>query len=103
MRADKLLEKRMKRSVAIILRVKDEAIDPLLELHGDQGRAASAKLRKAVLDVFNDFCDVAKDIAMSGESSTVWFNEETFDARMQQFEQRVLSAIQGDDDGAERS
>lgn len=95
MRADKLLEKRMKRSVAIILRVKDEAIDPLLNLHGEQGRAASAKLRKAVLDVCNDFCDMAKDIAMSGESSTVWFNEETFERRMQEFETRVLSAIQG--------
>jgi len=99
MKADKLLEKRKNRSVAIILRYKDDVIDPLLGQLGEEGLSASTRLRGMILDVFNDFCDMAKDIAMSGEAETMWFNDDLWEQRMKDMERRIVTAIRDESDG----
>jgi hypothetical protein len=57
---DKLLARRRDRAIAIILGVKERECDPYLP------EEASRKLRKVVLDQFNEFSALVEDIADSG-------------------------------------
>lgn len=54
-----LLKRRRDRAIAIILSIKERECDPHLP------REARAKLRKVVLDQFNEFYDVTMDIMQS--------------------------------------
>lgn len=58
-----LLERRRNRAIAIVLGVKERECD--VELNAAQ----SQKLRKVVLDQFNDFCDLAVDILESATAN----------------------------------
>lgn len=75
MKAEDILRKRRDRAIATILNVKERDIDPLL---GPNGATASRVLRKAVLDQLNDFCDIAVDIATSGDAAGFEFNPEVW-------------------------
>lgn len=59
-----MLFKRKNRAIAIVLGVKERECDPLLN------DIASAKLRKVVLDQFNDFHDFCLDLLRSLDSSS---------------------------------
>jgi hypothetical protein len=80
-RADDILKKRRDRSIAIILGVKEREIDPLLDQEPG-GRRASTLLRKVVLDQINDFCDLALDVANSGEAPKFEFNPDIWMRRI---------------------
>lgn len=73
MRATDILHKRRDRAIAIILKIKEREIDPLLA-HTPGGIEASRQMRKVVLDQLNDFCDMALDVASSGEADRFEFN-----------------------------
>ena len=77
MRADDILKKRRDRSIAIILGVKEREIDPLLTQEPG-GNHASTLLRKVILDQVNDFCDLALDVASSGEAPKFEFNPDVW-------------------------
>lgn len=77
MRADDILRKRRDRAIAIVLNIKEREVDPLLAQEGG-GAHASRLLRKVVLDQFNDFCDLALDVAASGEASKFEYNPEVW-------------------------
>jgi hypothetical protein len=77
MRADDILKKRRDRAIAIVLSVKEREIDPLIT-DTPEGRAAAKALRKVVLDQINDFCDIALDVANSGEAPKFEFNPEVW-------------------------
>lgn len=64
-----LLDKRAKRSIAIILGVKERECDP----HLPPGE--SAKMRKVVLDQINEFHDLVVDILDSLDTGEVVLNE----------------------------
>jgi hypothetical protein len=63
-----LLDKRCKRSIAIILGVKEREADFMLP--DDVQR----KLRKVIIDQLNDFCSLATDILESASQGVV-FND----------------------------
>ncbi len=63
-----LLDRRCKRSIAIILGVKEREADFLLPNDVKQ------KLRKVVIDQLNEFCSLATDILESASDGIV-FNE----------------------------
>ena len=65
-----LLEKRRNRAIAIVLGVKERECDRDLSAH------ASQKLRKVVLDQFNEFHDLVLDIMGSLDHGEVVLNEE---------------------------
>lgn len=65
---EELLDRRCKRSIAIILGVKEREADFLLP--DDVQR----KLRKVIIDQLNDFCALATDIVESASRGIV-FNE----------------------------
>lgn len=65
-----LLEKRRNRSIAIVLGIKERECDPYLNA------MASQKLRKVVLDQFNDFHALVVDIMDSLDSGQVVLNED---------------------------
>lgn len=67
--AERLLARRRDRSIAIILGVKERECDPYLP------EEASRKLRKVILDQFNDFAMLVHDLADSG----VVLNQEYLD------------------------
>lgn len=77
MRADDILRKRRDRAIAIVLNVKEREVDPLLLQEGG-GTQASRLMRKAILDQFNDFCDLALDVTSSGEASNFEFNPDVW-------------------------
>lgn len=77
MRADDILRKRRDRAIAIILNVKEREVDPLLD-QDPGGAQASRLMRKAILDQFNEFCDLALDVTASGEAAKFEFNPEVW-------------------------
>lgn len=90
MRADDILKKRRDRSIAIILGIKEREVDPLLSPQPG-GPQASTLLRKVVLDQINDFCELALDVANSGEAPKFEFNPDVW---MNRIDGR-LAALQG--------
>jgi hypothetical protein len=91
MNAAEILKKRRDRAIAIVLSVKEREIDPLLKQVQGGERAAKA-MRKVVLDQFNDFFDMALDVAMSGESATFEFNADIWLKRFDELEELIISA-----------
>lgn len=65
-----LLAKRRDRAIAIVLGIKERECDR------DLSAAASTKLRKVVLDQFNEFHDLVADILGSLDSGEVVLNED---------------------------
>ncbi len=92
MRAEEILKKRRDRAIAIIMNIKEREIDPLLDQVSGGDRAKRA-LRKVILDQMNDFYNMALDVASSGEAAGFEFNAETWEARLDAFEDRVLAAF----------
>lgn len=90
MRADEILKKRRDRAIAIVLNVKEREIDPLLAEDVD-GSKASKLLRKVILDQFNDFCDIALDVASSGDVTNFEFNPEVWQRKINDIH-RVVTA-----------
>lgn len=70
-----LLKKRKDRAIAIVLGVKEREVDPLLKGH-PQGRAASDKLRKVVLDQLNELHELCLDLFGSLDTGEVILNED---------------------------
>lgn len=90
MRADEILKKRRDRAIAIILNVKEREVDPLLD--AENGRPqASRLLRKVILDQLNDFCDIAIDVASSGDASTFEFNPEVWQRKINDIHRAVTN------------
>jgi len=56
--------------MAIVLGVKERECDHLLT------EEAARKMRKVVLDQFNDYCDLATDLVQSLDAGTVVINQE---------------------------
>lgn len=64
-----MLSRRRDRSIAIVLSIKERDCD------GHLPRDASAKLRKVVLDQFNELADFAIDVCNSLDTGDVVLNE----------------------------
>lgn len=64
-----LLARRRDRAIAIVLGVKERECDR------DLSAMASQKLRKVVLDQFNDFYDICVDVMGSLDNNDVVLNE----------------------------
>lgn len=68
-----LVEKRCRRSIAIVLTAKEREADPYLDA------GAQARLRKVIMDQFNDFAAMAIDVIESLESGSIpnelWFEK----------------------------
>ena len=90
MRADEILKKRRDRAIAIVLSIKEREVDPHLD-DTDAGRAASRALRKVVLDQLNDFCDLALDVAGSGDVATFEFNPDVWERKINDIHRYVMS------------
>jgi hypothetical protein len=90
MRADEILKKRRDRAIAIVLSIKEREVDPVLG-NTDAGRHASRILRKVVLDQLNDFCDLALDVAGSGEAQTFEFNPEVWLRKINEIHRVVMN------------
>lgn len=90
MRADEILKKRRDRAIAIVLSIKEREVDPQLP-NTDVGRAASRALRKVVLDQLNDFCDIALDVAGSGEAMNFEFNPDVWMRKISDIHSAVMS------------
>jgi hypothetical protein len=90
MRADEILKKRRDRAIAIVLSIKEREVDPILnEIPG--GHDASRALRKVVLDQINDFCDLALDVAGSGEARTTEFNPDVWMRKINDIHHAVMA------------
>jgi hypothetical protein len=90
MRADEILKKRRDRAIAIVLSIKEREVDPILDdMPG--GRDASRALRKVVLDQLNDFCDLALDVAGSGDAMNFEFNPEVWARKINDIHHAVMS------------
>jgi hypothetical protein len=89
MKAQEILKKRRDRGIAIVLKVKEREVDPLL-LQEPGGAQASRLLRKVILDQMNDFYDLALDVCASGEAETFWFNPEVWMRRLDEIHQAVV-------------
>lgn len=90
MRADEILKKRRDRAIAIILSVKEREADPHLR-QSDAGREASKAMRKVVLDQINDFCELALDVASSGEADHFEFNPDVWMAKINDIHRAVTA------------
>lgn len=90
MRADDILKKRRDRAIAIVLSIKEREVDPVLGT-SDAGRNASRILRKVVLDQINDFCDLALDVASSGEAPNFEFNPEVWLRKINEIHRVVMN------------
>jgi hypothetical protein len=104
MRVDYLLKKRKDRAIAIILSVKEREIDGLIahdmvdnnHLEDQcEGCRALDRMRKVVLDQLRDFCDMAVDVAMSGEAKNFEFNAGLWEERLAKLDQ-VLEVLSPD-------
>ena len=93
MRADEILKKRRDRAIAIVLNAKEREIDPLLK-RSPAGDRASRAMRKAILDQFNDFCDLALDVASSSDVTEFEFNPEVWQARIDGKLEDIYRAVQ---------
>lgn len=89
MRADEILKKRRDRAIAIVLSIKEREVDP--HLTDPAGREASKALRKVVLDQLNDFCEIALDVAASGDVATFEFNPEIWTRKINEIHRVVMS------------
>jgi hypothetical protein len=89
MRADEILKKRRDRAIAIVLSIKEREVDPLLATPA--GREASKALRKVVLDQLNDFCEIALDVAASGDVATFEFNPEIWTRKINEIHRVVMN------------
>lgn len=87
-RAADILHKRRDRAIAIILKIKEREIDPLLG-QTPGGVQASRALRKVVLDQLNDFCDMALDVASSGEADLFEFNAQVWEHKINAIHEAV--------------
>lgn len=67
---EQLLDRRRDRAIAIVLGVKERECDVFLS------EEASRKLRKVVLDQFNDFHALCSDLLASAADGAVIINEE---------------------------
>ena len=65
-----ILQKRKNRAIAIIMGVKERDVDKHLDA------MTANKLRKVVLDQFNDFYDLCLDVMTSLDNGEVVLNEE---------------------------
>lgn len=90
MRADEILKKRRDRAIAIVLSIKEREVDPILN-GADGGVAASRALRKVVLDQLNEFCDLALDVAGSGDLGTFEFNPNVWTQKINEIHRVVTS------------
>lgn len=90
MRADEILKKRRDRAIAIVLSIKEREVDPLLD-GAPGGRDASRALRKVVLDQINDFCDLALDVAGSGEAVNTEFNPDVWTKKINDIHHAVMT------------
>lgn len=90
MRVYEILAKRRDRAIAIILKVKEREIDPLL-LTQPGGAEASRLLRKVILDQLNDFHDMAADVASSGEADGFEFNPAVWERKLD----AIFKAVNG--------
>lgn len=88
MRATDILHKRRDRAIAIILKIKEREVDPLLS-QNPGGAQASQRLRKVVLDQLNDFCDMALDVASSGEADHFEFNAAVWETKINAIHEAV--------------
>ena len=82
MNYEQLIKKRKDRAIGIVLRVKEREIDPILD-ELPNGDRLSARLRKVILDQFNELAELACDVASSGEAGTFWFNDEVWEKRFE--------------------
>lgn len=82
MNYQELIKKRKDRAIGIVLRVKEREIDPILD-ELPNGDRLSARLRKVILDQFNEFAELACDVASSGEAKNFWFNDELWEKRFE--------------------
>jgi hypothetical protein len=90
MRADEILKKRRDRAIAIVLSIKEREVDPHLS-DTEAGRVASRALRKVVLDQLNDFCDLALDVAGSGEAMNFEFNPDVWQRKINDIHHAVMT------------
>lgn len=65
-----MLAKRCNRAISIVLSLKERECDQFLP------KEASSKLRKVILDQFNDLVDFASDMCDSLDTGEVLLNEE---------------------------
>jgi hypothetical protein len=78
-----LLERRMKKAIAIVLGVKEREVDGFLP------RDVSDKLRKVVLDQFNEYHEMVLDVVRSLDNGTVVLNEHYLEL-IEQLHSRVV-------------
>jgi hypothetical protein len=90
MRADEILKKRRDRAIAIVLSIKEREVDPHLN-NTDAGRNASRAMRKVVLDQINEFCDLALDVANSGEAMNFEFNPDVWMRKINDIHHAVMA------------
>jgi hypothetical protein len=76
-----LLKRRRDRAIAIVLGVKERQCDHYLPAD------VSAKLRKVILDQFNDLFDACLDVSRSDDGPAVVLNE--------LYQQKLDSALEG--------
>lgn len=100
MRADELIRKRRDRSIAIIMNIKEREVDKILKA-APGGIEASRRLRKVILDQMNEFCDLATDVALSGEAGEFWFNDELWNQRLGEIRGVVRQALEEFEDELE--
>jgi hypothetical protein len=78
-----LLAKRRDRAIGVVLRVKEREVDAQLSA------TQSHKLRKVILDQFNEFHDLVVDVLGSVDDGEAVLNEEYL-AKLDQMHQRVI-------------
>jgi hypothetical protein len=83
-----VLAKRRDRAIAIILGVKERECDSILKSTPD-GKAASDKLRKVVLDQMNELHDLYLDVMKSYDTGEVVLNEDYL-AKLDEIHEAVL-------------
>jgi len=84
-----VLARRRDRGIAIILGMKERECDKYLS------KEASGKLRKAILDQFNEFYEICVDVMRSLDSGDVTLNEhyvERIEEKLSELHSAVLSS-----------
>lgn len=84
-----MLERRLKRAIAIVLGVKEREADPHLPPE------TSRMLRKVILDQFNDFHEFVVDVIRSLDTGDVVVNEAYFEALAKQLDEVHKVVTQG--------
>lgn len=86
-----VLARRKDRAIAIILGLKERECDPHLP------KDVSQKLRKAVLDQFNDFYGMCVDVMRSLDTGEVSLNEAYLDRMTAQLDEIHAQVMNGTD------